>query len=36
MIELALAGIPGGSAQLVYRTTGLVCTLTVSLLRSPD
>jgi two-component system CheB/CheR fusion protein len=31
MIELALAGVPGGSAQLVYQTTGLVCTLTVSL-----
>jgi two-component system CheB/CheR fusion protein len=31
MIELALAGVPGGSALIVYRTTGLVCTLTVSL-----
>jgi two-component system CheB/CheR fusion protein len=31
MIELTLAGVPGGSAQIVYRKDGLVCTLTVSM-----
>jgi two-component system CheB/CheR fusion protein len=36
MIELALAGIPGGSAQFVYRTTGLVCTLSLALTRPEE
>ena len=34
MIEMSLAGVPGGSARFVYCTTGLVCTLGVALPQS--